>query len=295
MTLATPDLAPRRWRRVASDVRREVGEDHVGLLAAGVAFYGLLALVPALVALLSVYGLVADPARVERQVLDVLAAAPPEVRDLVSEQLRTIAESSGGAIVAVIVGFVVAIWSAASGVGHLVEAINSAYDRTDRRSWLARKALALALTLGAIVFFVVAFALVALLPPVLASTGLGATGRWLAGVFRWVVLSGGLLVALAVLYRFAPDTHDDRWRWISPGALAAAVLWLVGSIGFSVYTANFGTYNETYGSLGAIVVVMLWLLISAYAVVLGAELNAVLDRVEPVEDDGPAPDQPNFG
>lgn len=285
MTLDTPGLGRHRWGQVARQVRQEVGDDHVGLLAAGVAFYGLLALVPALVALLSVYGLVADPATVERQVLEALAAAPPEVRDLVSEQLRSIAESSGGAIVAVVVGFVIAIWSAASGVGHLVEAINSAYDRTDRRSWVARKALALVLTLGAVVFFVVAFALVALLPPVLAATGLGTSGRWLAGVLRWVVLGAGLLVALAVLYRFAPDTHEDRWRWITPGALTAAGLWSIGSIGFSVYTANFGSYNETYGSLGAIVVVMLWLLISAYAVILGAELNAVLDRVEPVEND----------
>lgn len=285
MNLETPGIGRHRWGQVARQVRREVGDDHVGLLAAGVAFYGLLALVPALVALLSVYGLVADPATVERQVLDALAAAPPEVRDLVSEQLRSIAESSGGAIVAVVVGFLVAIWSAASGVGHLVEAINSAYDRTDRRSWVARKVLALVLTVGAVVFFVVAFALVALLPPVLAATGLGTLGRWLAGVLRWVVLGAGLLVALAVLYRFAPDTHEDRWRWTTPGALTAAGLWLLGSIGFSVYTANFGSYNETYGSLGAVVVVMLWLLISAYAVILGAELNAVLDRVEPVEDD----------
>jgi membrane protein len=273
------DVPARGWMDVLRRVRAEVKSDHVSLLAAGVAFFGLLALVPGLVALLSLYGLIADPARIEEQVLDALAAAPAEVRDMVSAQLQSIAEGSGGgAIVGVVIGLLVALWSASSGIGHLVEAINLAYDEGDGRRFVRRKALSLVLTLGAIVFVVVAFGLIALLPPLLAETGLGAAGRWIAGGLRWVVLFGGLLVALAVLYRWAPDRDDAQWRWTSPGAIVAALMWLRGSIAFSVYTANFGKYNGTYGSLGAVVVVMLWLMISAYAVVLGAELNAELER-----------------
>lgn len=267
------------WVDVLRRVRAETKEEHLGLLAAGVAFYGLLALVPALVALISLYGLLADPETVGRQVVDALAAAPTEVREMVSSQLTSIAEGSdGGAVLAVVGGLLVALWSASSGMGHLVEAINTAYDERDERGFLRSKALSLLLTVGAVVFFVVAFSLVALLPPLLAETGLGTAGRWIAGGLRWVVLFGGLLVALAVLYRLAPDRQDARWRWTSPGALLAATLWLLGSIAFSVYTANFGTYNETYGSLGAVVVVMLWLMISAYAVILGAEFNAEIER-----------------
>jgi membrane protein len=267
------------WKDVLRRVRAEMKEDHASLLAAGVAFYGLLALVPGLVALLSLYGLIADPTQVEDQVVSALAAAPTEVRDMASAQMRSIAEGSNGrAILGVVVGLVVALWSASSGIGHLVEAVNTAYDERDDRGFLRGKALALGLTLGAIVFLVVAFGLVALLPPLLAETGLGTAGRWIAGGLRWVVLFAGLLFALAVLYRVAPDRTDARWRWTSPGAIAAAILWLLGSIAFSVYTANFGKYNETYGSLGAVVVVMLWLMISAFAVVMGAELNAELER-----------------
>jgi membrane protein len=286
------DVSAKGWMDVLRRVRAEMKNDHVSLLAAGVAFFGLLALVPGLVALLSIYGLVADPSRVEEQVVDALAAAPQEVREMVSTQLRSIAEGAGsGAVIGVIVGLLIALWSASSGIGHLVEAINLAYDETDARGFLRRKGLSLVLTLGAIVFVVVAFGLIALLPPLLAETGLGTAGRWIAGGLRWVVLFGGLLAALAVLYRWAPARENPRWRWTSPGAIAAALLWLLGSIAFSVYTANFGKYNETYGSLGAVVVVMLWLMISAYAVVLGAELNAELERqtVRDTTDDRPLP------
>lgn len=286
------DVPATGWLDVVRRVRAEMKDDHISLLAAGVAFYGLLALVPALVALLSLYGLIAEPAQVEEQVVGALAAAPTEVREMVSAQLRSIAEgSSSGAIVGAIVGLLVALWSASSGIGHLVEAVGTAYDEHDDRGFVRRKALSLVLTLGAVVFLVVAFGLVALLPPLLAETGTGTAGRWIAGGLRWVVLFGGLLLALSVLYRWAPDRENARWRWTSPGAIAAAVLWLLGSIAFSVYTANFGKYNETYGSLGAVVVVMLWFMISAYAVVFGAELNAELERqtLRDTTDDDPKP------
>jgi membrane protein len=279
-TAERPNDIPSAGRRdVLARVRSEVKHDHATLLSAGVAFYALLALVPGLAALISVYGLLADPERVETQVLDALSAAPAEVRDLVGTQFRSIAAGSDAAtLLAAIAGTLAAIWSASAGIGHLIDALNVAYDEEERRGFVRRKLVALAFTAGAVVFVAVAFGAIALLPALVADTGLGAFGRVAIGIVRWVVLLAGLLVGLAVLYRYGPDREEARWRWTSPGAIVAATIWLIGSIAFSVYTANFAKYNETYGSLGAVVVLMLWLYLSSLSVIIGAELNAELER-----------------
>ena len=177
-----------------------------------------------------------------------------------------------------VVGIALALWSASSGMKHLIEAINAAYDEDETRGFLRLRGLSVILTLGAVVFLVLAFALIALAPAILADTGLGAVGRVLATVLRFVVLGAGLIAALAVLYRYAPDRDEPRWAWVTPGALLAAGLWLAGSLLFSVYAANFGKYNETYGSLGAVVILLLWLFLTAFVVIIGAELNAELER-----------------
>ena len=259
-------------------VKDECKRDNVVLLAAGVALFGLLAMVPALVALLSVYGLVADPDRIDEQLVDALGSAPEEVRDLISQQVRDIGDASSGAVVAVIVGIVLALWAASSGMKHLIEAVNIAYNEEETRGTLKVRGLSLVFTLGAILFVIAAFSAIALLPALIASSDLGTAGRVLVSVVRFVVLFAGLLVALAVLYRYAPDRTEPKWSWTSPGAVFAAVLWVLGSLLFSIYTANFGRYNETYGALGAVIVVMLWLLLTALAVTLGAELNCELER-----------------
>jgi membrane protein len=273
------DIPTRGWRDVLVRVKSEAKEDHVTLLSAGVAFYSLLALVPGLVALISIYGLVAKPSTVRSQVVSSLSAAPREVRDLVASQLASIASSSGGAKgITAVVGIILALWSASAGVGHVMDALNVTYDEEEQRSFIRRKAIALMFTIGAVLFFVIAFAVIAIMPAALADTGLGVVGRILANVLRWVILFGGMIVGLAILYRYAPDRDEPRWRWASPGAIVAAVLWTIGSIAFSIYTANFGKYNETYGSLAAIVVVMLWLFLTALAVLLGGEVNSELER-----------------
>lgn len=273
------ELPTRSWLEIAKDVKVEAKDDNVTLMSAGVAFYALLALVPALIAMLSLYGLVADPRQIERQVVGALKAAPEEVRTMMAQQMRDIAQgSSGGAVLAIVLGIVIALWSASSGVGNLISALNVAYDEEESRGWVQRKLLALGFTLGAIVFFVVAFGALTVLPKLLSHTGLGTPGRWAANIAAWAFLAIGLAVALAVLYRYGPDRREPRWSWVSPGAVLALVLWIVGSLAFSIYTANFGRYNETYGSLGAVVITMLWLFITSLAVVLGAELNAEVER-----------------
>ena len=278
------EVPPRGWKDVLVRVMRQVKSDNVPLLAAGVAFFALLALVPSLVALVSVYGLVAEPADIQRNIEDALAAAPTEVRDLVSSQLSSIVESEpSGLRLGVAVGLVLALWSASSGVKHLIAALNVAYDQDEGRKFFKLRGLALAFTLGAIVLAAVALGALVVLPATLDSGGSEGTARTALLIVRWPLFAIVGLAALAVLYRWAPDRQRARWRWVSPGALFAIIGWVIASVGFSIYTANFGNYNETYGALGAIVVVMLWLFISAYVVIVGAELNAELERQTAVD------------
>ena len=289
---ASPSRIPvRGWKDVLLRVKVEAKQDHVMLMAAGVAFFGLLALVPALVALLSIYGLAFDPDRIDEQLVDALAAAPAEVRDLISEQVRSIGDASSGAVVAVVGGVLLALWSASSGMKHLIDAINAAYDEEETRGFVKVRGLSIAFTVAAVMFLVVAFTIIALLPPLLAASELGAAGRVVLGVVRFVVLFAGLLIGLAVLYRYAPNRDEPKWSWASPGAVFAAVVWVLGSLLFSLYTANFGKYNETYGALGAVIVVMLWLLLTTLVIILGAELNCELER-QTARDTTEGPERP---
>jgi len=257
----------------------EVRQDNVPLLAGGVAFFALLALVPGLIALISVYGLIAEPAQIQEQVEGALEAAPTQVRDLVSQQLASISASAeGSAIAAAIVGLLLALWSASTAMSHLIEAINTAYDEDEGRNFVRRRGLSLVLTLGAMIFVVFALAVIAAAPALLDSLNLGPVATVVAWIVRWLVLLGGMLVVLAIMYRIAPDRDAAEWRWVSPGAIIATIAWLIASVLFSLYTSNFGSYNETYGSLAAVVVLMLWLLLTAVVVISGAELNAELER-----------------
>jgi membrane protein len=277
---ARPSQVPARgWKDVAVRVKAQMKSDDVPLLAAGVAFFALLALVPALAALVSLYGLVADPADIERNIEDVLAAAPQEVRDLVTSQLDSIVDSSpSGLKVGAIVGLVVALWSASSGVKHLIGAVNLAYDEEETRGFVKLRGLSLVMTVAGIAVMALAVAGLVVLPHALDDQGTVGLARALLLVVRWPVFAVLGLVGLALIYRYAPDRDAPQWRWVSPGAVFAVVVWVIASVLFSLYTANFGQYNETYGALGAVVVVMLWLFITAYVVITGAEINAELER-----------------
>jgi membrane protein len=253
--------------------------DHASLLAAGVAFYFFLALVPAVVVAVAVFGMVAEPADVRRFVHDGLQAAPDEVRRLVGAQLRAVIRSGATkATLGALLGAVVALWSASSGMMHLVEAVNASFDETDRRGLLRRRAIALLLTLGAFGFATVALLVIAVLPSLLADTGLSDGVRLVIGVLRWPLLGAGFLAAIALLYRVARRRDASSGGWVSAGAVAALAVWLAGSLLFSLYAANFGRFETTYGALASIVVVLLWLLLTALAIIGGAELDAELDR-----------------
>jgi membrane protein len=267
------------WRSVVTRARADAKSDNLPLLAAGIAFYALLALVPALVAFVSIYGLIANPADVARHVNDVLGASPREVRTLIDTQLEAITNGKRSqAGLGALLGVLFAFWSASSGMSHAIEGVNAAYNQKAQRGVVRLRLLALALTVGAMAFGLLAMLLIAVAPAVVASSSVGAPFRIVLSAARWPLLAAGMLAALAVFYRFAPEGRRARWRWLSPGAIVATSLWLAGSALFSIYTANFGRYNETYGSLGAIVVVMLWLFLTGFVVLFGAELNAAAER-----------------
>jgi len=269
------------WRDVLTRTGRAVKSDQVPLLAAGVGFFGLLALVPALAALISLYGLVGDPSLVETRVADLMSGAPREARELVTSQARSILEQGDAKVgVGLVVSVVLALWAASSGMKHLVDAVNLAYDEDETRGFLRVRTLSVLLTLGLILFVGVAIFASAGLPALGAD---GSAARSVFSAIRWGVLALGMVSAMAALYRYAPDRGRPKWAWTSPGALGAALLWIVGSVLFSIYTANFASYNETYGVLGGVVITMLWLYLTAFAVIAGAELNCEAERQTAVD------------
>ena len=276
----TPSQLPRSgWRDIALRVKGEISKDNIDIVAAGVALYALLALFPALIALISLYGWFADPTQVEQQITAFTGVLPQNVQALLTTQMQEIAGGAESTLgVGAILGFLFTLWSASKGMKALFTALNIVYDEEEKRGFITLNALAIVLTLGALVFGIVALALIAILPPLLGHLGLEAIARVAVSLVRWPLLAVAVMGALAVLYRYGPSRDHPQWSWVSWGAVVATVLWLITSILFSVYVANFGSYNETYGSLGVVVVFLMWLYLSAYIVLIGAELNAEMEH-----------------
>lgn len=274
-------------------VKQEVAEDRLSLVAAGVAFYGFLALFPALAAIISIWGLFADPATVQQQIAQLSGVLPGSARDLISGAATRIAAGSPtGLGFGVAISLLLTLWSANKGMKGLVEGISIAYDEDPgKRGFFAKNGIALALTLGGIIMAIIAIGLVVGLPIALGFLGLGPTVETLIGLARWPLLALFVIVALAAIYRIAPPRDDAKWRWVSHGAIVATVLWLVASIAFSIYTANFGSFNETYGSVAAVAILLMWFFISAFIVLLGAEINAETEK-QTARDTTTGPERP---
>jgi len=289
----TPQEIPKKgWLQIVKRAWAEAKTDQVPLLAAGVAFFSFLSLFPALIAIVTLYGLVADPAQVQRQVDALSAALPEDAASLLGSTLEGIASDQGGALtLGLIISVALALWSASGGTGNLVSAVNTAYDEEETRGFVKRKLLSLALTLGAIVFVVVAIGLVAVFPAVVSFLNLPTGLLVVAQVLRWVVLVAAVAAALAIVYRYAPDRDSPKFAWVSVGAAVATVLWLIGSIGFSLYVNNFGSYNKTYGALAGVAVLLLWLWLTNYIILFGAEINAEAEQ-QTVKDTTQGPPQP---
>lgn len=284
------DIPARGWKMVLKRTFQQVKSDNVPVVAGGVAYYSFLALVPALAAVISIYGLVAEPADVGRQLRSLFAALPTDAANLLREQVRTItAANAGGLGAAAAIGILGSLWSATRGMQALVAALNIAYDEEETRKGLRLKARTITMTVAsALVVTLVVGGMVAVGA---AADALPTAAGWTLSALRWPVLFGLLVLGLAVLYRYGPDRDEPAWRWVTPGAALAALLLVAGSFVFAVYVDNFGSYSKTYGSLGAIVVLLLWLNLTAYVVVVGAELDSELER-QTAEDTTKGPEQP---
>lgn len=247
------------------------------LLAAGVAFYTFLSLFPALIAAVLGYGIVADPATVARQSQRITDALPADAASLVTGQMDELVSTPSASLGwGVAIALVLALYSASGGVGNLVTAINYVFGYEEKRNFIKKKLLALGLTLGAIVFLAVTITLVAVAPAVLDAVVDVPGLRYGLEALRWVLLLGAVLLAVAVLFRVAPDRPNGRKpRLISRGVAVATLLWVLVSVGFSLYVDNFGSYGKTYGALAGVVVLLLWLWIGLYALLLGAAIEAV--------------------
>jgi membrane protein len=273
------EVGARGWSDVLKRTRRGIRDTHASIVAAGVAIYAFLALVPALIALVIVYGLVASPADIKDQIASFASAAPRDAQRLLTSQLTSITRGAGGgATIGVLIAIAGAIWAASSGMAALDTGLTIVNGETETRGFLKRRLLALILTVFAVIGVLLMLALVVALPSVLDSVGVGDIGKLAIGLARWALLAALLLFGLGVIFRYGPQRRRPRWRWITPGAIVAVVVGLAASIGFSVYVTLMGNYNKTYGSLGAIIVLLLWLYLMAYAVLFGAAVNAELER-----------------
>ncbi|EBA11170.1 YihY/virulence factor BrkB family protein [Roseobacter sp. CCS2] len=272
------DIPGKGWKDIALRLKDEVSEDRVGLIAAGVAFYGLLALFPAITAILAIGGLLVEPNQIIEQLSALAGIVPEAAMTIITEQATAVAGSrEGGLGLAALLGIGLAIYSASKGMGSLMDGMNVAYDEIEERGFIRLKLETLGLTLLLIIGLLIGLSAMIAVPVAINALSLGVVTETLGTVVVIAVLLGLTLVGLAVLYRYGPSRDAAEMQWATPGAIAACFLWLLGSAGFAFYVANFGSYNESFGALGGVVILLMWLWISAYVIILGAELNAEME------------------
>ena len=281
------------WKDVATRTWKESSADNVGIIAAGVAFYAFLGLVPLLGAVVLTYGLFADPQTVVGHARSLTTVLPQQVATVIADMLINVVETSGGKKgLGLALALAVALWGARNAAGAIITALNIAYEEEEKRGFIKVTLVALAMTVGAVLMALLAMgaaAVLGFLHHFLPGTGAVASLLW--KIFSYALLGGTAAAAVATLYRYAPSRDEPRWSWITPGSLFATVAWLLLTLGFGFYVANFGNYDATYGSLGAVVVLLTWMYSSAYVLLFGAELNSELEH-QTAKDTTRGPSQP---
>lgn len=268
------------WWAVAKRTWKESSGDNINLIAAGVAFYAFLAFVPLLAAAVLTYGLVAEPASVVSHMQQLSSAMPQDVARIIGQQLMSIVEETDGKHgFGLILAILLSLYGAMRGATSIITALNIAYDVEEDRGFIRATLLALLITAGAVV---------ALVLGVIAISALGFLEHLLPfsspfvhillKVLTWVLAAAAVSLLIAVIYRYAPNRPNPAWRWLTPGSILATLLWIAATLGFGFYVSNFGSYNATYGSLGAVIVFLTWLYLSAYIILMGGELNSELEK-----------------
>ncbi len=262
------------WKEILARTYQEINDNRLMAVAAGAVFYSLLALFPAIAAFVALYGLFSDPSAIDAQVSALSGFLPGGALDLLHEELARLAAHKGANGWGFVIGLVFALWSASSGVKAIIDALNVAYDEREKRSYIRLTLISLGYALLAMVAATVMVGAVVVIPIVLGRLGFGSV----IALLRWPALLVVVIVGLGVIYRYLPCRREPRWQWLSVGSVFAGTAWLVTSLLFSWYIANFGTYNATYGSLGAAVGMMMWMWISMIVILVGAQLNAEVER-----------------
>jgi len=265
------EIPSRGFLDVGKRVLAEIKEDNIPVVAAGCAFYAWIALIPALIALIMIYGLVASEATVQQQIQQATQSMSDDVASVISDPITSATGMSGLGIGALL-ALAGVLWTASGGVDGLIKGINIAYDEEKRRG------LAILLTFGAVIFVVLAIGLIGVVPVLLEQLAPGPIARIGGQIASFVLLAALMMVALSVLYKIAPHRDNPKIRWVSWGAVIATILWVIGSAGFFFFVNNFGSYNETYGALAGVIVLNLWLLLTMFVILLGAEINSELEH-----------------
>ncbi|WP_296417740.1 YihY/virulence factor BrkB family protein [Pseudooctadecabacter sp.] len=272
------EIPAKGWKDILWRVKDEIADDRVSLIAAGVAFYGFLAIFPAIAALMALSGLFLEPSDITDQISALAGLVPQDIVDIILEQATAVTGSSeGGLGLAALLSLLLAIYSASKGVGSLMDGLNVAYDEKEERGFIKLKAVTLGLTALIIAGLLLALVVVAVLPAVVDFFRLGPVGEPLVLVLSFVVLAALTMAGLAVLYRYGPSRDAAEWSWVSLGGLVGCALWIVASAGFAFYVSSFGSYNESFGALAGVVILLTWLWMSVFIVLIGAELNAEME------------------
>jgi membrane protein len=273
------ELPPLGWRDIVLRVWANIARHRVLAIAAGITFYGLLALFPGIAAALALYGFFADPHSAQGLFDQLSGILPGGGQDVLRDQItRITAQPAARLGFAFILGLLISLWTASSGVRALIDALNIVYGEEEKRSLVKLYSSSIVATIAAIIFFLLVSLALIVLPVIFDYLWLGGFSKFLLNILRWPFLFFIGAFALAVIYRYGPSRHQARWRWISLGSAGATIAWVVASLLFSWYAANFGSYNKTYGSLGAVIGFMTWMWISAIVMLLGAEINAEMEH-----------------
>ncbi|MEJ0078014.1 MAG: YihY/virulence factor BrkB family protein [Alphaproteobacteria bacterium] len=277
----SPTTIPSRgWKDIFWRTYEDISGHRLLMIAAGVVFYAMLAVVPAITALVSIYGLFAKASTINEHLSFIASVMPGTAYELVRDQITRIAGNNDGKLTfAFIFGLGLALWSANAGMKSIFDALNVVYDEDEKRGFIKLNAISLTFTLCAVLALLTAVAAVVALPLVLQYLGLAEDRQtWLLALLRWPALFVLVMLGLALLYRFGPSRRDAKWRWVTPGSIFASFAWLAISALFSLYLSKFTDYNATYGSLGAVIGLMMWIWLSVIVILIGAELNAEIEH-----------------
>jgi membrane protein len=272
-------IPPLGWKDILWRVWEQFQKDRMLLVAAGASFYLLLALFPALAAFVSLYGFVADPATVADHIAYLGGLLPSGGLEIIRQQLQALSHQSNDTLgISFFVSFLVALWSANSGMKAIFDAMNIAYEEEEKRGLVGLNLLSLAFTIGALLIGIAMLLTVGVVPVVLKFLYLDPWTEIIVSVSRWPVLMAAILTGMSIVYRFGPSREHAKWRWLSWGAIIATLVWIAASWGFSFYLQNFANYNATYGSLGAVIGLMMWTWISVIILIVGAAINAEMEH-----------------